>query len=746
MPEVKLRKSQAKILGYSGGLMGISAVPGSGKTWTLSQLAAKLILTAELAPDQEILIVTFSNSAANNFSTRIGGLLRQSGLLAGMGYRVRTLHGLANDIIHERPELAGLGNEFSIIDESESNDILSNQVDTWFRLNPSFFDDFLDDTLSPKKLEGIKNKELPLLINDIARAFIGTAKDLRLTNEALNVLIDQNNADSPLLRLGCTIYSGYQSALSYRGAIDFDDLIRLAYQCLISDPNLVTQLHNRWPYILEDEAQDSSKLQEKILRLLVGPNGNWVRVGDPNQAIYESFTTADPNLLKRYMMQPQVHAENLPESGRSSQKIINLANSLNAYVQHEHPNLAVRDALSPPFIQATAPGDPQPNPPDRLDSVELLNYRMSKDQELRFLVTEIEKWLRAEPDTTVVVLANYNARVIEIADALKKKKIPVVDALMNLPETTRLSAGTIANTLTCISQPLNTHQLATAYRVWKRKERENDQRWKQVLETANLIVKCQKPEDFLYPLGANDWLIALEREGIPQEELEDLFKYKHIVRKWQSAAVLPADQLILTIAQDLVLDPFELATVHKLALMVKELQEDHPDWSLAELINELSSIAKNARRFFNFSESEEGFDPEQHKGQVVVATTHKSKGLEWDKVFITSANNYDYPSGIGDEDYYSEKYYLKDRLNLQAETLSQLQALVKDTPQPAGTPGEETLDARNDFIRERLRLLYVGITRARRSLTVTWNTGKLNRSTESLAIQRLREKMDRGEL
>ncbi|NIP85784.1 MAG: UvrD-helicase domain-containing protein, partial [Planctomycetales bacterium] len=56
-----------------------------------------------------------------------------------------------------------------------------------------------------------------------------------------------------------------------------------------------------WPYILEDEAQDSSRLQEEILRKLAGKGGNWVRVGDPNQAIFETFTTADPKYLRDFM-------------------------------------------------------------------------------------------------------------------------------------------------------------------------------------------------------------------------------------------------------------------------------------------------------------------------------------------------------------------------------------------------------------------------------------------------------------
>ena len=77
--------------------------------------------------------------------------------------------------------------------------------------------------------------------------------------------------------MGADLYREYQDALNYRGSVDFDDLIRLALRCLESDPALVTLLRQRWPYILEDEAQDSSLLQQKILSLLSGETGNWVR-------------------------------------------------------------------------------------------------------------------------------------------------------------------------------------------------------------------------------------------------------------------------------------------------------------------------------------------------------------------------------------------------------------------------------------------------------------------------------------
>jgi len=97
----KPRPKQLEVLSYEGGRMGVAAVPGSGKTWTLSYLAAKLVASG-LEEDQEVLIVTLVNSAVENFAHRIALFLKEEmGLLPGLGYRVRTLHGLSNDIVRE---------------------------------------------------------------------------------------------------------------------------------------------------------------------------------------------------------------------------------------------------------------------------------------------------------------------------------------------------------------------------------------------------------------------------------------------------------------------------------------------------------------------------------------------------------------------------------------------------------------------------------------------------------------------
>ncbi len=101
---------------------------------------------------------------------------------------------------------------------------------------------------------------------------------------------------------------------------------------------------------------------------------------------------------------------------------------------------------------------------------------------------------------------------------------------------------------------------------------------------------------------------------------------------------------------------------------------------------------------------------------------HKAKGLEWDRVYLMSVNSYDFPSGQPYDQYIAEKWFVRDELNLGAEALAQLDALLDD--QLTYREGDATAQARLDYVRERLRLIYVGITRAKSELVVTWNSGR----------------------
>ena len=76
---------------------------------------------AALADDQEVLIVTLVNSAVDNFARRVDEFVSERGLLPHVGYRVRTLHGLAHDIVRERPEPGRPGRRLQIVDEREAD-------------------------------------------------------------------------------------------------------------------------------------------------------------------------------------------------------------------------------------------------------------------------------------------------------------------------------------------------------------------------------------------------------------------------------------------------------------------------------------------------------------------------------------------------------------------------------------------------------------------------------------------------
>ena len=728
----KPRPKQQEVLSYTDGRMGVSAVPGSGKTVTLSALAAQLVASGVLEDDQEVLVVTLVNSAVDNFYKQVRAFVRQRGLLP-LGYRVRTLHGLAHDIVRERPALVGLSDDFQIVDERAADQIRQDAVEAWLRSNPYSADadaysaagDFLSLDLDEGKRDWVRRSQWPRLVSNIALSFIRQAKDLQITPPELRDRLDRFPQPLPLVEMGWAIYADYQRALAYRGAVDFDDLIRLALQALELDEEYLRRLRARWPYILEDEAQDSSELQERILKLLVGPGGNWVRVGDPNQAIYETFTTASPEFLRSFLGEADVQPRELPNSGRSTQSIINLANYLIDWTREEHPVNEVRSALAaPPYIEPTPPGDPQPNPRDDPRKVHLIVQKFTPGEELHAVGDSLARWLPEHQDETVAVLVPRNDHGFAVVSDLKKRGLEYIE-LLRSTRSTRETAGALANIVSYLADPTSPVKLARVYKVWRRRDRDDEEARVRLGMVVKTLRKCRRVEDFLWPRVDRNWLAGLELADEAPEVGEQLVEFREVVRRWQGATSLPIDQLVLTLAQDLFHEPADLAVAHKLAVVLRRASETHPDWRLPELTQELAVVAKNERRFLGLSEDDIGFDPKRHKGQVVVTTMHKAKGLEWDRVYLMSVNNYDFPSALPHDSFISERWFVRDGLNLEAETLAQLEALFsEDTVASYHEEGRATQKARLEYASERLRLLYVGITRAKKELIITWNTGR----------------------
>jgi DNA helicase-2/ATP-dependent DNA helicase PcrA len=720
----RLRPNQKGIVAYRRGKMGVSAVPGSGKTWTLSYLAAEIIASGYLKDDQEVLVVTLINSAVDNFYQRISQFLELRGLLPQMGFRIRTLHGLAHDIVRERPDLVGLSDNFQIMDERETDFIFDDVCQAWLNSHPDVFEAYLHLDLEESRLAWVRRDKLPDLLKETAIAFIRQSKDIRQSPNKILEQIKQLPIPLALAEICLEIYTDYQRALAYRGAVDFDDLTRLALDALEWDAHLLERLQNRWPFILEDEAQDSSRLQEKILEKLAGRDGNWVRVGDPNQAIYETFTTANPKYLLSFLRQPTVRRQELPNSGRSTQSIISLANYLIEWTRSQHPVESLREALNPPFIEPVEEGGEGANPPDRPEQIYLFLKKFTPQEEVQAVAESLSRWLPAHPDETVAVLTPRNLRGFDLVDELHHRNIPVVDSLLRSSTSTRASANTINILLTYLSDPQSSIKLAHLFKSIH-PGKELDPVARQRLEhITELIRKCRQVEEFISPTPIKDWLNNLAQNGEDERSIAELETFRQQVRRWQMGILLPIDQLVLTIGQDLFSEPGELALSHKLAILLRQAGNLHPQYRLPELAGELKLIAQNERRFIGFSQDDTGFDPEKYKGKVIVSTIHKAKGLEWDRVYLLSANNYDFPSGMEGDQYIGEKWFIRDHLNLPAEALAQLDVSLSTDEYRWYEEGAASQAARLDYARERLRLFFVGITRARKELVVTWNSGR----------------------
>lgn len=739
------RQAQQNIIQYKSGQMAVSAVPGSGKTYTLVHLASNLVgkLSAkDILKNTEILVVTFSNSAVFTLRRRIAHNLQQNrGLLPYVGYRVRTLHGLAHDIVRERPALVGLAEDFRILDEQTCRQMLREIVRAALRSDHDWYSDYLAPGVleNASKHRDVYERQLPELSVQTAERFIKYCKDNWLSPGDL--LAEEHFSSVPLFRFMTRVYDEYQRNLAYQGAVDFDDLILYALTILEENLDFRKRLQKRWPYVLEDEAQDSSLSQEQLLQLLTGGK-NWVRVGDPNQAINTTFTTANPKYLMGFSQQQGVTLARLQQSGRSGQPIADLANALTKWTAQLHPVRELRGTFETCFIEPVPPGDTQPNPSMNSTTV-YIHYQEGKtitpDEELRLVANSLQRWLPENQNKTVAVLVPENRHGYRLLDLLQRHNIACEELLQNTSGA-RQVAKILETALAYVAAPTNPNLLSRIYSdAWWQQElgntaeiqesREESQAERIRHEITSALLRCRTSENFLWPVEGADWKTAL---NLPPDALieENVQQFRQMVQRWLRAAFLPSDQLTLTLAQDLFRSPAELALSYKIALTLRSAQEASTAWSLPRMVDELKAISENQRRFLRFDDVVAGYAP--RPGVVSVATMHAAKGLEWDRVYLLSVNSYSFPSAQTEDIYIGERWYIRDQLNFEAELLAQLDSSQHSTPY---VEGEATQQARLDYAAERLRLLYVAITRARQELIMLWNTGHYWAQGGSLAAR-----------
>jgi DNA helicase-2/ATP-dependent DNA helicase PcrA len=725
MNSLPLRPAQAEILTYQNGRLAISAVPGSGKTFTLSLLAAQIIADGRINPaaGQQVLIVTYLNSSVDTFKARIRKRLDEMEL-PPVGFDVRTLHSLALEIV--RLSESGLGEENpgpEVLDETRSSNALAQAVNNWIEAYPDQWYAFLTDD-TPQMRARWRD-----ITERTARAFIRAAKNeryrpeeilQRLKTEDSGLSPDQTNLESsiyssPLLWMMAGIYGRYQTILTRQGALDFDDLIWQATDLLENRPHFTDELRRRWPYVLEDEAQDSVPLQEVLLTQLTGSDGNWVRVGDPNQAITSTFTAAHPRFFNAFIDRPDVVARPLPNSGRCAPLIMGAANAMLHWVIDNHPVAEVRaHTFRRQDILPTPPGDAQPNPPDSEAHIELKVYKHREDEELPAIAKKAMRYALEHPDHTLAILVPTNQTGYTLADHLDELGADY-DNLLRGGSHEREIAAAMHAILAVLADPLNTKALVAAHASLHELQHPSALAPEEDLPRLHTILRSvHKPEALLFPWDGEDVARALPAGVATEDDLTAVARFAEFMQRMFALRTLPIDDLALSLGDELFatgdVHEVDLAIAYQIATILRRWGDAQPEWRLPDLVAQLEDVVQGRRGLPITAPADMGYEPSA--GRITLTTQHSAKGLEWDAVFLVGIDGFWIPGSL-EAPFLGVHDFLGG--DPTAEAAAQLRYLM------AGDAGifdgrSATESAHVEIISERLRLLYVGITRAKRTL------------------------------
>jgi DNA helicase II / ATP-dependent DNA helicase PcrA len=704
-----LRTGQQGLANWRGGEMAVSAVPGAGKSHSLSVAAAIAIAQNQLHSRKQLVVVTYTRSAAANIKSKIRDRLKDLMLPPG-GFVVHTLHGLALNIANSRKELSGLDlDRVTIVVPNTGHRIIRGAVEKWIAGHPQQYQRLLEgvqfdgeETERLRRQSVLRTEVLPGLTNTVVRE----AKSSGLLPQELQELSQSATDEYGILQIAAGLYTEYQQSMRSQDLIDYDDMILAALKVLEYPPmRLLWQ--NQVYGVFEDEAQDSSPLQEQLISILAG-NGekpdvppNLVRVGDPNQAINSTFTPADPLYFNWFCetCKEKNSLTTMNQAGRSSKIIIDSANFVVHWVNQQWSKFPEPQASLPFRLQniiAVEPGDPQPDANPRPTGSGLVIC--SPDdvyQTVTLIAQQAISLLTAHPQRNAAILVRENRQARFLAEELAYLSRENGINIYEVGESERYSQIPIEilKLLQFIARPHSPDNLKAALEVLQQRS---------LIPTQDLNALATSPEQFLYPT-------LLQPDQKPQVEQAR----RYCVNLLRARIELPHYQLIPFLGMTLKYTGSELATLQKLAEKVN--QQTRTESSLKTAIQTLTEIVSAEN--FEGVEEDDG-DRYTRANQVTIITMHKAKGLDWDYVFIPFLHQDILPGEpwIPNAGKFLGSFTLSEVARAQIRSLVHHQYISPEQPHTIPLPMAAWQEAVKLKQAEEYRLLYVAMTRAKRLL------------------------------
>lgn len=415
----RLNKAQKQAVDTIEGPVMVIAGPGTGKTSILTLRIANILKKTDTKPEN-ILALTFTESGAYAMRKKLVSIIGT----AGYKVNINTFHGFCNDVIKQYPErFPRIIGSTAIADidqiammekivESTELELLKPYGDPFFYVRPVLSE------IRNLKREAIGTEDFSVMIKKQEREFEEIPDKVHVkgahkgkTKGEFIKLKEKIEKNKELLKL----YEEYEKALFKEKFYDFEDMIIEVIKTLEKDENLLLMLQESYQYIMADEHQDANNSQNSVLRLLSNfhNNPNLFIVGDEKQAIFRFQGASLENFLYFKKLYPEAVLIHLEDNYRSTQSILDASHSLisNNVISEKDKESHKRVSLKSRSEKSLEP----------IHIVECQNT----DSENDFLIRDIESKIKLGVKTDeIAVLYRNNKDAFSISHALEKTGIP----------------------------------------------------------------------------------------------------------------------------------------------------------------------------------------------------------------------------------------------------------------------------------------------------------------------------------
>ncbi len=579
----------------------IIAGAGSGKTRVLTARIAYM-LEQGVAPFS-ILALTFTNKAANQMKERLQQMVDpyQARMIA-MG----TFHSIFSRIIRENAELLGYPTSYTIYQTSDAKNLIKSIIKEM---------NLAEDRYKPASvLSRISLAKNSLITAQAYRAnttFISEDREMRMPHFA-------------------DIYATYCARCKSSGALDFDDLLLQTNILFRDHPEVLAKYQERFQYILVDEYQDTNYAQYIIIRRLAQLHSRVCVVGDDAQSIYSFRGAKIENILNFKSHFPQAQTFKLEQNYRSTQTIVDAANSL---ISHNKSKLEKR------CFSAGEVGE------------KIRIFRAFTDREEATIVANsiLDKHRDEEtPWSEIAILYRNNSQSQAIEQELRRNGIPYQihrgnsfyeqKEIKDIIAYIRLIINPKDNEAfrRIINYPTRGIGAATQDRIGVLAEELNCSMWEAV---DRLTEECDGSAVQRAIVRKVAEFVAMIRELSALRESMPLYDYALMVAN--RSGIIPSYRTANTPEATSAIDNIE-ELLNTIQLFNEQVESEIRNNERSE--EEPPTIEEWMQNILLLSDQLEDQDDEEGNNKVTLMTVHSSKGLEYGYIFIVGAEQNLFPS------------------------------------------------------------------------------------------------------